>query len=622
MKKNVPKSSTDTQRNHQLEQSNINNPFLDASYNSLSEGTAQKKANPFYNQSATNPFYDKIATNPFFTQTVNSPSLTSPIQKKGIDEKENNTGLPDKLKTGMENLSGISMDDVKVHHNSDKPAQLQAHAYAQGTDIHLASGQEEHLPHELAHVVQQKQGRVQPTTQIKGIGINDNEGLEQEADVMGTKALQLSSASNHPTQSVSSVNQVEVAPVQMKPNSNIFKRMAYASRRKKDKKLKGSLEKLDTGTASDVFKAETKGSIGKTGTNKGFAKKSIGKSDKYNDTSVNLGLVNEDYKHEVDPNLIARQVISSRLDKKLGLNVLSDEIFSKDEDGRTIGISGRVDGKQVMEGGSNTGYTYNNFDLSDPKVQKGLSDLQLIDAITGQLDRHMGNVFIDGATGSVKGIDNDMAFGRKESAFETELSPVLSSGNSLRNQFTTNEEDGSIRYNQTQVDKASAESVLAMSESDFKKILKGRSGDGEKIDSGAISMALIRFRAVKEQMQYLKDNEMLVSEWNDDTYDEALNSGVVDNENKGKKFENHTNYTARASREKALAGQGLKGEGFDVSNIPAVARVAEDINPPAPTKKKGRNPFKRNKKTKKQRTPEQEEYRRQELERILHEMGF
>jgi len=52
------------------------------------------------------------------------------------------------------------MDDVKVHSNSDKPAQINAHAYAQGTDIHPASGQEKHFPHEAWHVVQQKQGRV------------------------------------------------------------------------------------------------------------------------------------------------------------------------------------------------------------------------------------------------------------------------------------------------------------------------------------------------------------------------------------------------------------------------------------------------------------------------------
>ncbi len=102
----------------------------------------------------------------------------------------NNTGLPDHLKSGIENLSGISMSDVKVHYNSDKPAQMKAHAYAQGTDIHVASGQEKHLPHEAWHVVQQKQGRVQPTMQMKGeTNVNDDQGLEQEADIMGEKAL-------------------------------------------------------------------------------------------------------------------------------------------------------------------------------------------------------------------------------------------------------------------------------------------------------------------------------------------------------------------------------------------------------------------------------------------------
>ena len=107
-----------------------------------------------------------------------------------IQKKANSTGLPDQLKSGIENLSGHSMDDVKVHYNSAKPAQLNAHAYAQGTEIHLASGQEKHLPHEAWHVAQQKQGRVKPTMQMKGkVNVNDDEGLEKEADVMGAKAL-------------------------------------------------------------------------------------------------------------------------------------------------------------------------------------------------------------------------------------------------------------------------------------------------------------------------------------------------------------------------------------------------------------------------------------------------
>ncbi|MFX8938042.1 DUF4157 domain-containing protein, partial [Acinetobacter baumannii] len=53
----------------------------------------------------------------------------------------NRTGLPDQLKNGVEQLSGFSMNDVKVHYNSSKPAQMQALAYAQGTDIHVGPGQ-------------------------------------------------------------------------------------------------------------------------------------------------------------------------------------------------------------------------------------------------------------------------------------------------------------------------------------------------------------------------------------------------------------------------------------------------------------------------------------------------
>lgn len=105
-----------------------------------------------------------------------------PVQKK------NETGMPDNLKAGIEDLSGFSMDDVRVHYNSDKPATVQALAYTQGTDIHIAPSQEQHLPHEAWHVAQQMAGRVEPTTEVGGLPVNDNVDLEHEADVMGAKA--------------------------------------------------------------------------------------------------------------------------------------------------------------------------------------------------------------------------------------------------------------------------------------------------------------------------------------------------------------------------------------------------------------------------------------------------
>lgn len=118
------------------------------------------------------------------------------LQKKDENqfqaEKDNRTGLPDNLKAGVENLSGIDMSQVRVYYNSVKPAQVGALAYTQGTNIHVAQGQEKHLPHEAWHVVQQLKGKVLPTLQLKGVPVNDNLELEQEADVMGEKAAAFS----------------------------------------------------------------------------------------------------------------------------------------------------------------------------------------------------------------------------------------------------------------------------------------------------------------------------------------------------------------------------------------------------------------------------------------------
>jgi hypothetical protein len=115
-----------------------------------------------------------------------------------IQKTEKDAGLPDKLKSGIESLSGYSMDDVKAHDNYDKPAQPNAYAYAKGIDVHLALGQEKYLTHEAWHVVQQKQGSVLPTVQMmkSTVNINDDAGLDKEADEMGTKAFQLMRVAN------------------------------------------------------------------------------------------------------------------------------------------------------------------------------------------------------------------------------------------------------------------------------------------------------------------------------------------------------------------------------------------------------------------------------------------
>ena len=113
-----------------------------------------------------------------------------PLQRMSAPAR-NDTGLPDKLKSGVESLSGLSLDNVKVHYNSSRPAQLSALAYAQGADIHVAPGQERHLPHEAWHVVQQAQGRVRPTMEAQGVAINDDARLEAEAAALGERAVRM-----------------------------------------------------------------------------------------------------------------------------------------------------------------------------------------------------------------------------------------------------------------------------------------------------------------------------------------------------------------------------------------------------------------------------------------------
>lgn len=156
------------------------------------EAIAQRKMREAINDSSGArqlQSYQEMANNSSQVQQLKAYQV---MADQSPSPKENKTGLPDQLKSGVEQLSGMDISDVKVHYNSSQPAQLQAHAYAKGTDIHVGPGQEKHLAHEAWHVVQQKQGRVRPTLQLKpGVPVNDDTGLEKEADVMGEKALQM-----------------------------------------------------------------------------------------------------------------------------------------------------------------------------------------------------------------------------------------------------------------------------------------------------------------------------------------------------------------------------------------------------------------------------------------------
>ena len=90
-------------------------------------------------------------------------------------KSENKSQKIDKnLKSGVENLSGLNLDDVKIHYNSEKPTQIQFEKDIQGRDIHLAPGQEKHLSNH---------NRI-----ISNLSINNDSALEHEADILGKKS--------------------------------------------------------------------------------------------------------------------------------------------------------------------------------------------------------------------------------------------------------------------------------------------------------------------------------------------------------------------------------------------------------------------------------------------------
>lgn len=129
------------------------------------------------------------------------------------------TGLPQALKARIEKLSGISLDEVRVHYHSQRPARMGASAYTQGDEIHLAPGQQRHLPHEAWHVVQQRQRRVRPTLRLPGLPLNDSPELEQEARLMGARAATATPSSSPAREVHSAPTQAESSPAPVQMNN-------------------------------------------------------------------------------------------------------------------------------------------------------------------------------------------------------------------------------------------------------------------------------------------------------------------------------------------------------------------------------------------------------------------
>lgn len=142
-----------------------------------------------------------------------------------------------------------------------------------------------------------------------------------------------------------------------------------------------------------------------------------------------------------------------------------------------------------------------NIDISDIAIQQQLANLQLFDILTGQIDRHQGNIFIQkgkGKESKVTGIDNDFSFATDTSI--RSLGP------------TTLPE---------KIDLYFAQMILAITPNELLDQLKGL-GQQEK------DAAVTRLKALHELLENkLAANELLVAP-GDTNYPDAPSWGDVD----------------------------------------------------------------------------------------------
>ncbi len=103
--------------------------------------------------------------------------------------------LPAPLQNKMEGAFGTDFSDVRVHADSAQPQQVGALAFTRGSDVAFAPGMyspdtpagQELIGHELTHVVQQASGRVADPAAGES-PVNDDPGLEHDADQLGARA--------------------------------------------------------------------------------------------------------------------------------------------------------------------------------------------------------------------------------------------------------------------------------------------------------------------------------------------------------------------------------------------------------------------------------------------------
>lgn len=162
----------------------------------------KKEANKDYTcQNSSKLFFKKKDEGGFFSSSQERQDSFFPVIQNKKTPNQNLDKSGQKKKAVLQKMSTAFNEDfsnVSINENSSKAKELNALAFTQGDTISFAPGQydpnsqkgQELLGHELTHVVQQRENRVQPTTQAKKSPVNDDMTLEKEADDRGKEAAQ------------------------------------------------------------------------------------------------------------------------------------------------------------------------------------------------------------------------------------------------------------------------------------------------------------------------------------------------------------------------------------------------------------------------------------------------
>lgn len=216
-----------------------------------------------------------------------------------------------------------------------------------------------------------------------------------------------------------------------------------------------------------------------------------------------------------DRGLLARSVASSQVDQLLGTNILAEETFGVTREGKVVGVSLQGDGAGITgthrfnEGEEKKDYIL-KVDLKNPALQRGLADLEAVDYLTGQIDRHCGNMFVD-QNNKVTGIDNDLAFPERSLEETTQGMP-----RGMRAKV--------VGKMPQQMHQETAQKILALDPDTLRQTLKNMPAPDNisKLSDAAIEGACDRLVQMQNELKQPGGAIQVVAAFNDDTYNAAM----------------------------------------------------------------------------------------------------